>query len=267
MEVWSNIISLPEDPEIIKIDRIAEKLGTLPDKIHKIRELITRFEICHFKYDRHFKKITESVSKLEPVVNPGKIGENHIHKGKDALINDKTGRSKIGQLYIEALKKWLGDAPGILVSEPIKEISDKKIGKWLGAKNPEKERLVRLLIARLSWDWKRYEELQIGGEPKDLELQVCSIDICHYAIPANLNALLKGIGQLKIAENFEGCGSFDAKRQSFVKIAFSSLNDSLEGLLEAGKSDRNDLVRVWLLASLLKTLKEQVKLEQDIKIG
>jgi hypothetical protein len=55
MKAWSNIQISPQDPEIVKINNLENNLGELPDKINKIRELITRFEVCHFKYQQHIK--------------------------------------------------------------------------------------------------------------------------------------------------------------------------------------------------------------------
>jgi hypothetical protein len=64
MNSWSNIQISAQDSEIIKINNLEKRLGKLPDKIYKIRELITRFEVCHFKYQLHLKKIKRSISEL-----------------------------------------------------------------------------------------------------------------------------------------------------------------------------------------------------------
>jgi len=57
MNTWSNIPTSPQDPEIIKINEFEAKLGKLADDVYKIRELITRQEVCHFKLQQHIKKI------------------------------------------------------------------------------------------------------------------------------------------------------------------------------------------------------------------
>jgi len=57
MKAWSNIQISPEDPEIIEINNLEKNLGKLSDKVCQIRELITRFEVCHFKYQQHLRKI------------------------------------------------------------------------------------------------------------------------------------------------------------------------------------------------------------------
>jgi hypothetical protein len=64
MKAWSNIQISPQDPEIVKINNLEKKLGELPDKVYKIRELISRFEVCHFKYQQHLRKIKGSIIDL-----------------------------------------------------------------------------------------------------------------------------------------------------------------------------------------------------------
>lgn len=56
MDSWSNIQISPQDSEIININEFEKNLGELPEKVKRIRELITRFEACHFKYKQHLKK-------------------------------------------------------------------------------------------------------------------------------------------------------------------------------------------------------------------
>jgi hypothetical protein len=164
MKLWSNIEISPKDSEIVKINKFEKKLGKLPKKVRQIRQFITRFEVCHFKYQQHLSIIKDSIIKLEPTINPDEIGMNHVRQGENVWKNDKTGRSLTGQQYIWAIRNWLGDNP------QFKELAhyDKNLGqqvtKWLGDKNPDKERIVHLLLARLTWDWKSYEALQRGGD-------------------------------------------------------------------------------------------------------
>jgi hypothetical protein len=264
MKAWSNIQVPAQDPEIIKIDHYEKKLGELPDKVYIIRELITRFEVCHFKYQQHLNNIKKSIMKLEPNTDPRKIGSNHIQKGENAWRKDKTGRSKMGQQYVWAIRKWFGENPHIKpVDHSNKKLCD-QMKKWLGYKDPDKMRLVRLLLARLTWDWKSYQERIRGGEWEELELQVCSVDICHYAFPQNLDLVLKGLGNMTPIEGFEGCGSFDKNRKSFVEKEVLILNEILNSLVETDRDDKNNLIRIWLFACLIKTIKEQVNLPESM---
>jgi hypothetical protein len=79
----------------------------LPDKVTRIREHITRFEVCHFKYQHHLKKIKDSINDLETNVDTAKIGINHIQHGEKVLNKDTTGKSQIGIQYVWALNAWL----------------------------------------------------------------------------------------------------------------------------------------------------------------
>jgi len=261
---WSNIDISPNDPEIIEIDKFEKTIEVIPSNVQQIRELITRFEVCHFKYQQHLKYIKDSILNLKPKTNLKKIGTNHIRSGENAWKKDKTGRSLLGQRYIWALTNWLSDNPEVKDFEYYDKELDQQITKCLGKKNPDKERLVRLLIARLIWDWKSYEELRQGKENKELELQVCKVDVCHYAFPKNLDLLLQGIGEVKSIETFEGCGSFNSGIKKFVEKEFLILNDMLKSITSVNQPDKNELTKAWLITCLAKTLKEQVGLKKPI---
>jgi len=45
------------------------------------------------------------------------------------------------------------------------------------------------------------------GEPDPLELQVLSVDICHYTFPENMDLVIQAIGRLEPSPSFQGCGS------------------------------------------------------------
>ena len=263
MNAWSNIEISPQDFEIIEIDKLEETLGKISENVQKIRELITRFEVCHFKYQQHFKHIKDSILNLKPNVKPTQIGASHISKYKDVLNNDKTGRSILGQQYVNSLMKWLGDYSQENSNYFNNELNQ-RITKWLGDKNPNKERLVHLLIARLIWDWKAYEEYQQRGEYKELEIQICRMDICHYAFPEHLDLLLQGIGRMESIDNFEGCGSFNTNIKSYVKKQVSTLCGYLKSNSNKKNSEQNEKIKLWLIACLTKTLKEQVGLKKSL---
>lgn len=266
MKAWSNIQISPEDPEIIKINTLEKKLGELPDKVNKIRELISRFEVCHFKYQQHIRKILESIIDLESSVDTTKIGISHIQHGESVLNKDVTGKSILGQQYVWAIKGWLNVIPSNEISDNYDKKFGQQIHSWLGDKDPDKTRLVMLLLARLTWDWTSYEELMQGEELMDIKLQAARIDICHYAFPKNLNLLLAGIGQMKAVEEkeFEGCGSYNASIKNYLEKEFLGLNDTLESLKIDNGSNKNDLIKIWLLACLAKTLKENLQISRPI---
>jgi hypothetical protein len=93
---------------------------------------------------------------------------------------------------------------------------------------------------------------------KELELQICRTDICHYAFPDNLDSVLQAIGSMKPVKNFGGCGTFSPAIQAVIEEKISSLHALIQSMIDRGKSDKNELIRAWLLTCLVKTIKEQV---------
>ena len=263
MNNWSNIEVSPQDPEIDDINNFEKILGKLSEDIQKIRELIRRFEVCHFKCRQHLKYIKNSIKDLDPKTQPISIGLNHISKGTDAIKQDKTGRSASGQAYICSLMIWLGDESRY-ESEYFNSQLNKKIINWLGHKNPDKEKLVRLLVARLTWDWDSYETLHHQENFKELAFQACRMDICHYAFPAHLDALLQGIGIMQAVDDFKGCGTFTPEIRDFVASEFSVLCVYIKTNANRDNLNPEANTRLWLTACLAKTLKEQVQLDEHL---
>lgn len=263
MNYWSNIEISPEDSEIIELNKFEKTLGYLSENVQKIRELIRRFEVCHFKYKEHLSHIKDSILNLSPYIEPTNIGGNHISKGKDVLKNDKTGRSIFAQQYVSSLLGWLGDFSKKNTDYFNIEL-DLRITRCLGENSLDKERLVRLLIARLLWDWSEYEEFQQRGKYKTLEDQACRVDICHYAFPNHLDLMLQGIGSLEPIDDFEGCGSFNAEIQIYIEKQFLTLCAFLKSNSSKYNLEANGRIKLWLSACLAKTLKEQVALKESL---
>lgn len=261
MDPWSNIDTSPQDIEIVEIDKFEKDIGYIPASVMKIRELITRFEICHFKYREHLIHIQDSILNLEPTIDLNKIGFNHISKGENAWKNDKTGRSLIGQQYLWALEKWLAISNHKLLPENNDEKLELKIRTGLGNKTIDKERIIRLLIARLTYDWEGYEKHQLGGKFKDLENQACRMDICHYAFPKHIDNLIQSIGKMEADQNQEGCGSYNSEIKTFVKGKFFQICLSIRGI---SKENKNNMLRIWLFLCLAKTIKEQTGITDSL---
>ena len=264
MDPWSNIEIPPEDPEIIQIDKFKAALGKIPPHVYQIRKLITGFEICHYKYNQHLEYIKGSISNLKPNIILEDIGRNHLRHGEKVIDKDRSGRSFTGNIYVLILSKWLDDSNKDQDINKHDELAN-NITQWLGQKDAEKERLVRLLIARLKWDWKSYESLLRDNSNKDLENQVCRIDICHYNFPEIINSVLIGIGQKKPVELFEGCGSFTSNIKSSVEGEFDLLTEIIKDKSSGKEPDQKTMIRIWLYLCLAKTLKEQVGLKRSLE--
>lgn len=269
MDPWSNIETSTQDTEISQINKLETTLGDIPLAVKKIRELITRFEICHFKYQQHLKYIHESIVNLNPAFDSDKIGYNHISKGENAWINDKTGRSLLGQRYLWALNNWLSKGDYRKMPNDHDLSLDLKISKWLGDKTPDKVRIVRLLIARLTYDWESYEKFQRGGQFKELEFQTCKMDICHYAFPNHLDTLIQAIGKMQSHKDLEGCGSYTPEIKMFITIKFSDIVSLISDILKNKVllyQSKNDQFRIWLYLCLIKTIKEQTGITNSLPI-
>ncbi len=263
MDYWQNIEIPDNDPEIIRINEMEKRLGDLPKTVYKVRELITRHEVCHFKFRHHIEKIKSSISILKPYYAPEKIGSNHIQHGENAWKQDSTGKSLLGQQYVWAIKKWLDDLPSGENPQKYDEALAKTIHQWLGDKNDEKVRLVQLLISRMTWDWPLFEKLQVKGEFEKLEWQISRIDICHFDFPNNLDLLLRGIGQMTANDNWKGCGSFNGEIVEFIKKELLLLSDRLKYYSD-NKTNTENPIRAWLTACFIKTLKEQIGEKQPL---
>lgn len=275
MSAWSNIEVSHDDVEITHINKMEESLGDYQDHIRQIRELITRFEVCHFKYPKHLDYIRKSIEDLHPGIYPGDIGQNHIQHGDQAWKRDNTGRTLMGQEYLWSLHNWMDNSESTKLPEYNHQLAN-EVKTWLGEKNPDKERLVRLLIARLTWDWKALEKLSQKSmeeiiQEKDeggLEFQINRMDICHYAFPGNLINVIRGIGKNRPVENFEGCGSCNPNIKNAIYKELAAINSWLISRTGKGPEDqgRDELSRIWLFSCLAKTIKEQAGLTVAIHL-
>ena len=206
----------------------------------------------------------ESIAALHPMVVLSKIGSNHPYNGANAWKNDTTGRSRIGQQYIEALQSWIDEDSSSNVGVPGQEAQELKqrVNVWLGDRSEEKVGLVRMLLARLLWLWKPMEEYRRGDKLSDLEYQAERTDICNYAFPQNIERLIQAIGKQKPVDAFDGCGTFNVETRSFISEEFSKLCEWLKAdalVNDLGLGEKEPM-KVWLVACLAKTLKESVHL-------
>jgi hypothetical protein len=57
---------------------------------------------------------------------------------------------------------------------------------------------------------------------------------------------------------FEGCGSYDNNIKAYLEKEFLDLNGMLKSLIIIGKSNKNEVIKPWLIAFIAKTIKEDV---------
>lgn len=269
---WCNTVVDADDKEVAAIDRMEHELDELPGEVVKVRELITRFEICHFKVKGHYRNILLSIAELRPIVAVDTIGEHHPHQEGEGWKHDTTGRSIVGMRYILALQAWLGDtsSPDVVESVNNGKASTTttemrvRIASWLGKHEKDKERLVRLLLGRL--DYGRIDDYFPAGEPNPLELQVLSTDICHYTFPEIMDQVIQAIGRMESSPSFQGCGSTNEELTAWARDEVERLS---AWLVPDGSRDDLDVgertpVKVWLTACLAKTLKQHVQLDEPL---
>ena len=268
MDSWRNIIISENDPEIFKIIKLENELEVVSTSVRAVRQLITKFEICHFKYVIHYEYILRSIEFLSPFVDPDSIGSSHPRKGPDSWKKNKTGRSRTAQIYIDAIILWLNPKSLTGFDSHIRVIQIMKahVTKLLDERNNEKERLVELLIKRLLW--RPIERHSLGVHLDRLQDQIERTDICHYTFPDNIEQVLSGIGSLAPAKDFQGCGSYNSSINRQVSVWLQQLCKWING--EPGYLDKvlgkKNNVKIWLTACLAKTLKEQACLINKLSL-
>lgn len=258
LEPWANIGIEQPDSEILKIYLLEQRIGTLPQEIEDIRNLITRLEICHFKFERHVLRIIESIGRMKVDFDPDSIGSAHPKCGENAWRADKTGRSRKGQEYIWVLQKWLtGEQPPERDPRGIPRSLFEEVYNSLGERDKHKEALVSALLDRLLWNFET-ERKASPEEFENLFYQIDRTDICHYAFPENIKKTIETIGELNSSPDFEGCGSSDEEHREIAQYYFIDLTAWLQGgMSETGRMlGKRTLLKEWLVVCLAKTIKE-----------
>lgn len=266
---WSNIAGEPSDGDIVRIYRMKQCIGQLPQEAMNIRGLITRLEICHFKFERHIQIIVQSIGRMEVDLDSDSIGRPHPRSGENAWKMDKTGRSRRGQEYVWILQMWL-DGDSQLSEEDQRGIPQdlfQEVYEALGDRDERKETLVSYLLDRLLWRFS--DRQQLPKELGKLGLQIDRTDICHYGFPTNVWQTIEAIGKLEPLNDFEGCGSFDEERLQCAQKYFDLLCAWLEReetRVDLGLGERSD-VKEWLVACLAKTVKALASLDDDLPLS
>jgi len=264
VQPWANLGLSRMDAEIRRIHQLERAAVPLPPVATTIRELITRFEICHFKAERHVQRIIAAIGEMRLDLAPATIGTAHPKSGETAWRQDRTGRSRPGQEYIWVLQMWLAEAPySDLDPRGIPRKLVDRVNGALGQPNAQKRLLVLALLARLL--------LKADRSPLPAELapfweQVEATDICHYTFPDNLERMIQAIGRLEPAADFVGCGSCNPEGREMARRHFEALCTWLRGergSLDAQLGDRTP-VKEWLAACLAKTLKEVAALREPM---
>jgi hypothetical protein len=179
------------------------------------------------------------------------------------MRKDKAARSLLGQYYLWALVNWLADYPRLNITEHFNNETYRNVSGWLGNKSPEKEKLVRIIVAKLTYDWKSLKKFNQGSVNKGLAYFANSVDIWQYAFPKMLDKLLQDIGRIEF-KMYDPYEKPDIGKHEITNIEneFSIICKwiRLGNVSMCGSANINDLIKIWLIASITKTLKDQTGL-------
>jgi len=239
---WRNA-ALYVDSEIVAIDELENKISPLSQNALKIRELITRVELCHHKAERWVYNIIEAIGKGESNKGMGTRPSGQKHP-----------RETVWENVCTLLSSWCaGDSTskGLLIdSVPASQMIE-ALGERSSLKVWQVQRVIEKIWSVICWsqpceeEAKEYEWLLVDGNayelvylnqcPKrfkehedfwlttvrtmihdtengdkaDLSLAL-AIDMlwpCHWKFVENLQIVLNAIGgQLKPDTPFAACG-------------------------------------------------------------
>jgi hypothetical protein len=180
---------------------------------------------------------------------------------RNRVRKDKTGRYLLGQQYVWALINWLADYPSLSLSGFFTNEIYTNVSTWLGNRSPQKEKLIRILVAKFTHDWKSLKKFNHNSKNKELAYFANSMEIWHYTFPKKLDMLLQDIGKME-AENNDPHGNYTIDKDVITNIenefaVLCNLMNSGSEFNYIGSAEKIDLINNWLIASITKTLKDQ----------
>jgi hypothetical protein len=229
----------------------------------EIHELIAKFEVCNVKYQQYLERLKRSDSRSHPIDDLHMPNLKPDSKNEVGWRKDKTGRCLMGQQYLWALLNWLTDYPSVDASDYFNNNLSRQVLYWLGDKNPEKEKIVRLLIAGMTSDWYSYKRLQHGIKNKKLKYEISRIDIFNYTFPDYLDNLIINIGDIKPDMEPGEYGKVTTDTKTIIEDEFIVLCNYLKSKnfsIDHLNLSKNEVLQLWLIASLTKSLKGKVGL-------
>jgi hypothetical protein len=108
---------------------------------------------------------------------------------------DKSHKKLQVQQYLRASVNWLAEHPGAEPAERINESLLHHVNACLGRKSPEKESLVRVMIAHLTYDNQSMKKLRGLIANKKMINRIEQIDVFSNDFQKQIDRLLLTIGQ------------------------------------------------------------------------
>jgi hypothetical protein len=227
-----------------------------------IHDVISKFQTSEFQ--RNNQNPAKSVSGPQSGRVDYRPEQDFSRNNENASRMDKTGRYLLGQQYVWALINWLADYPPLNLSGFFYNEIYTNVSTWLGNKSPQKEKLVRIVVAKLTHDWKSLKKFNHYSKNKQLAYFAYSMEIWHYTFPKKLEKLLQDIGKME-AKNSDPDGSYtiDEEGKTNIENEFAilcNLMNSEKFSSSNGLTEKDELIKIWLIASITKALKEQTGL-------
>lgn len=276
----------PEDKEVAAIDATEDKLGKLDVQTIKIRNLISRLELCHHKAERHVELIIRAIGEGKVVKEPGSRPIGEIHP-----------REALTERVIGSLTAWVNEEQYDAPPFDIGGIAVEDLFGFIGERTPLKAWQVRQVCAKLRSfldpEFRYYEMVEypdkyeehahyrgatintvikdeVGGEEVKLTLAsaIDHLQPCNWNFPSNLIIVLKAIGGDLEPENPFAAHSRNLPLSpSYPRL--KKVVDLLQAYLVDKKPSQDTEqiaavlgektpVKEWLVASLAKTLSLQL---------
>jgi hypothetical protein len=229
-----------------------------------IHEVILKFETSQLQFQQNNQDPAKSIYAPESGRINIKQESDFLQKSENSPRKDKAGRSLLGQQYIWALVNWLAGYPELNMMGHFNNEIYRNVSGWLGIKSPEKEKLVRIIVAKLTHDWKSLKKFNQGSANKVLAYFASSMDIWQYTFPKMLDKLLQDIGKMEF-KICDLCEKTDIEKDDKTNIEneFAILCNLMNSGIVSNSNGfpvENNLIKIWLIASITKTLKDQTGL-------
>jgi hypothetical protein len=209
-----------------------------------IQNVIPNFETSRFQRDHH---------KLPDFIYMPASGSN--------FRKDKAGRSFLGQQYVWVLVNWLAAYPQLRMKGYSNNEIYMNVSAWLGNKTPQKENPVRMIVAKLTHDWKSLKKFNPVSINKGLAYFAYSTDVWQNTFPKELDKLLKDIGKLESNIKYVGDKRANNKEdKTNIENEFAALCNLINSgnaINFNGFTDENDLIKNWLITSTTKSMINQ----------
>ena len=134
---WRNCAS-ETDSEMLKIDRMEDRIAPLSPGVSRVRELISSLELCHHKTERWVDNIIEAIAAEETEKGLGTRPPDQSHPAESIWQNACT-----------ALTAWCAEGPEASADVSVGHIPATRMLAALGERTPLKDWQVQRVIEKI----------------------------------------------------------------------------------------------------------------------